>query len=232
MRQESTVIFMGFGNHLKDFDHKMKKLLTIIKNLKKSEEKNLVDARIKEFKEIGKKLSNEIFKELCFCILTANFNAERSIKIQNEICNGFSILNESQLTKKLKELGHRYPSARAKYIFGVRKYKDSLKNIIKSFNTEDELREWLVKNVKGLGYKEASHFLRNVGLGFDFAILDRHIMKNLLKYEIIKEIPKCLTKNCYLSLEKKMKEFSKKVNIPLAELDLLFWSEETGEIFK
>jgi len=29
-----------------------------------------------------------------------------------------------------------------------------------------------------------------------------------------------------------MKEFSKKVNIPLAELDLLFWSEETGEVFK
>ena len=64
------------------------------------------------------------------------------------------------------------------------------------------------------------------------AILDRHIMKNLLKYKIIDEIPRSITKKCYLSLENKMKEFSMKINIPLAELDLLFWSEETGEVFK
>ena len=98
--------------------------------------------------------------------------------------------------------------------------------------TVDSKREWLVKNVKGLGYKEASHFLRNIGLGFELAILDRHIMKNLMKYGVIDEIPECLSKKCYLFFEEKMKEFSEKVNIPMSDLDLLFWSEETGEIFK
>ncbi len=86
--------------------------------------------------------------------------------------------------------------------------------------------------MKGLGYKEASHFLRNIGLGFDLAILDRHIMRNLLKYGVIDKIPECITKKCYLSLENEMKKFSDKIDIPLADLDLLFWSEETGEIFK
>jgi N-glycosylase/DNA lyase len=84
----------------------------------------------------------------------------------------------------------------------------------------------------GFGLKEASHFLRNIGSEFDLAILDRHIIKNLLRYGVIDEIPKSLTKKQYLMIEERMKKFSKKIGIPLAELDLLFWSEETGEIFK
>jgi N-glycosylase/DNA lyase len=95
-----------------------------------------------------------------------------------------------------------------------------------------EAREWLVDNIKGLGYKEASHFLRNIGLGRNIAILDRHILKNLMKYNVINEIPKTLTPKRYLEIEDKMKQFSKKNNIPLDELDLLFWAEETGEVFK
>ena len=89
-----------------------------------------------------------------------------------------------------------------------------------------------MKNVNGLGYKETSHFLRNIGLGKNFAILDRHILKNLKRYGVIKSIPKTLTRKKYLEIERKMKKFSEKIKIPLAELDLLFWSEETGEIFK
>ncbi|GAJ17855.1 unnamed protein product, partial [marine sediment metagenome] len=37
------------------------------------------------------------------------------------------------------------------------------KSIINSNIDEIKLREWVVKNFKGLGYKEASHFLRNIG---------------------------------------------------------------------
>jgi len=208
----------------------MKDLLNVVENLKNSEVKNLVDARVRKFKEITKKPSSEIFKELCFCILTANFNAEKTIKIQNEICDGFLILNEPQLVKKLETLGHRYPSARAKYILDVRKYKDSLKNIIKSFNIEEELREWLVKNVKGLGYKESSHFLRNIGFT-NFAIIDFHIINILTRYNLIKK-PKTLTKRKYLEIEGLLKKIAKKLDLDLAELDLYLWYIETGKILK
>ena len=158
------------------------KLVEKIEKLKRSEIKKTIDSRIKEFKRIGN--GNKIFEELCFCVLTANFNAERSIKIQKEIGFGFYTLSEEALGKRLKELGHRYPNTRAHYICENRKFKNSLKNILKSLKGE-ELREWLVKNIKGFGYKEASHFLRNIGFE-DFAIIDFHIIELLAKNKIIK----------------------------------------------
>jgi N-glycosylase/DNA lyase len=89
-----------------------------------------------------------------------------------------------------------------------------------------------VKKIKGIGYKEASHFLRNIGLGEKMAILDRHILKNLKNYGLIKEIPKTLTRGKYLKIEKKYIEFSKKLNIRPDELDLILWAKETGYVFK
>ena len=64
------------------------------------------------------------------------------------------------------------------------------------------------------------------------AILDRHILKNLTSNGVIDEVPKTLTPKKYLEIEEKMKEFAKSTGIPLAELDLLFWSMEAGEVFK
>ena len=94
-------------------------------------------------------------------------------------------------------------------------------------------REWLVENIKGYGYKEASHFLRNIGLGSDIAILDRHILKNLRKYGAISKIPASVgSRKVYMAIEDKMRAFSKRVHIPIEDLDLLFWSMQTGFIFK
>ncbi len=88
------------------------------------------------------------------------------------------------------------------------------------------------ENVNGLGYKEASHFLRNVGLGEEFAILDRHILRNLKDFGVLPEIPISLTKKRYLEIEEKVRRFSREIGIPMGELDLLLWSKETGWIFK
>jgi N-glycosylase/DNA lyase len=69
-------------------------------------------------------------------------------------------------------------------------------------------------------------------MGDDIAILDRHILKNLIKYGVIDEVPKSLTEKKYTEIEGKMRAFSKEIGIPFSHLDLLWWSEETGEIFK
>jgi len=209
---------------------KMNGLLESVEYLKNSEVKKLVDDRLREFRELGNGSSNEIFKELCFCILTANFNAEKSMKIQMKIGDGLLILPESLLASKLKELGHRYPNTRARYIVDARKHKNSLRTTIKMFNDENKLREWLDKNVKGIGYKEASHFLRNIGYT-DFAIIDFHIIDVLTKYKII-EKPKTLTKRSYLEIEELLRKIAGKLNLNLAELDLYLWYMETGKILK
>jgi len=208
----------------------MKRLLQSIKNLKNGKVKNLVDSRLREFKEIGNGSSDEIFEELYFCILTANFNAERSMKIQRRIGDEFLTISKSDLAKKLRELGHRFPNTRARYIVDARKHKNSLKDIVKMFNDDNELREWLVKNVKGIGYKEASHFLRNIGYT-SFAIIDFHIIDVLTKHNIIKK-PKVLTKRKYLEIENLLREIAGKSNVNLAELDLYLWYMETGKILK
>jgi len=96
---------------------------------------------------------------MCFCLLTANFNAEKSINIQNKIGKYFCTDSKEELSKKLKVHGHRFPNTRAGYIKESIKIKDKLKDVVK-FHDKNSLREWMVKNVKGLGYKEASHFLR------------------------------------------------------------------------
>ena len=207
----------------------MEKLIDKIESLKKGEIGKLVNDRIKEFKDIDKKSTNELFNEMCFCILTANFNAEKSIKIQNEIGECFSNDSEEDLAKKLQELGHRFPNMRASYISESRNCKDMLKRVVESLKN-DELREWLVKNVKGIGYKETSHFLRNIGFD-DFAIIDFHIIDILAKYDLI-EKPKALTRKKYLEIEKILKKIAEKSDLNLAELDLYLWYMETGKILK
>ncbi|MFA6914592.1 MAG: DNA lyase, partial [Endomicrobiia bacterium] len=131
----------------------------------------------------------------------------------------------------------RFHNNKAKYLVEARdkftvNNKISIKEKISSFKSSIELRQWLIENIKGIGYKEASHFLRNIGLGLDLAILDRHILKNLKLFEAIDEIPQTLTPKKYLEIEEKMKIFCKKLKIPMSHMDLLMWCMQTGGIFK
>lgn len=207
----------------------MKSLIEKIETLKNSEIGNLVNQRINEFKKINRNSNDELFQEMCFCILTANYNAEKSIKIQNEIQNCFSTDSTDELSKKLKNYGHRFPNTRAKYISESLKCKDKLKDIVK-FHDKQALRNWIVNNVKGLGYKEASHFLRNIGFD-NYAIIDFHIIDILYDNKLIQK-PKTITKNKYLEIEDLLKKIAKKTNLTLAELDLYLWYIETGKILK
>ena len=208
--------------------------------MKKSYQKKKLEIkeRLEDFKRVWNRSDEEIFAELCFCFLTPQSKARAADRAIKSMIEKKLLLSEKkdQILKEIRIQGIRFPENKTKFILEAREFftrngKIDIKSKLEK-GSVDSKREWLVKNVKGLGYKEASHFLRNIGLGFDLAILDRHIMKNLMKHGIIHEVPKCLTKKCYLSFENKMKNFSKQVKIPMPDLDLLFWSEETGEIFK
>jgi len=200
----------------------MKRLVLSIEKLKSGSVRNLVDRRIREFKQIGEKSGDEIFRELCFCLLTANFDAERAIKIQDAVGDGFVTLSEKSLAATLRALGYRYPNVRAKYIVEAREYVGSLASHME--------REWLVESVKGLGYKEASHFLRNIGYD-DYAIVDFHIVDLLVRHNLIKK-PKTLSRVKYLEIEEILRKIAKKSGLTLAELDLYLWFLETNKVLK
>ena len=200
--------------------------------------KNEIISRLKEFKEIWKMGDdNEVFEELVFCLLTPQSKAricwETVLFLKQD--NSLYTDDQERLSFKLNRV--RFRNNKAKYIINARSLfmknnRIIIKKLISEMKNPFEIREYFVKNVKGMDYKEASHFLRNIGLGEEFSILDRHILKNLLKYGVIDEIPYSLSRKVYINIEKKMKDFSKNIGIPVSHLDLLFWYKETGEVFK
>ena len=204
-------------------------LINKIEDLKNSKISDVINSRINEFKDLNKESNEDLFKEICFCILTANFSAERSIKIHDELNECFLKESEKDLSKKLKEYGHRFPNTRANYISESLKCKNDLSKVIK-FHDKNQIRDWVVKNVKGLGYKESSHFLRNIGFD-DYAIIDFHIIDLLEDYNIIVR-PKTLSKKKYIEIEDKLRKIANETKMTLAELDLYLWYMETGKILK
>ena len=207
---------------------KMNKLVQEVAELRKSNIKKQVDTRLKEFKALGKKDSKQWFSELCFCILTANSKAETAMNIQKQLtAYGFCTLRYNDLRGAIKKNKHRFHNNKAKFILAARQFTD-IKDIITglvSGQGESSAREWLVKNIKGLGYKESSHFLRNVGY-FNFAILDRHILA------LMNEDKKALNKEKYLKIEAKFKQLASKLGMAPAELDLYMWYMKTGKVLK
>jgi len=200
--------------------------------------RNNITARLNEFSQRWKNGTEEdIFAELVFCLFTPQSKAKSCWASVNTLIDKKLLFKgaKAEIAKELNRV--RFHNNKAGYAVLAREQfskngKISIKPLIESFNDVFEAREWLVNNVKGLGFKEASHFLRNVGFGERITILDRHILKNLKKSGVIKEVPVTITKKIYLEIEKKMAAFSKKIEIPLNHLDLLFWCNETGEIFK
>jgi len=201
-----------------DINRLTKKVL----DFKKSEKHREVKKRLQDF-DFSNKKHSEWFSELCFCLLTANATAEGGIKVQNALGKKFHLLRENELSKELKNLRYRFPNKRAHYICVAQKcFK--IKNIIKNMPSK-EARDFLVNNIKGIGMKEASHFLRNTGRT-DVAIIDRHILRSM-GYKV-----KGINRKKYLEIEEKLGRLSRLTGTSLAELDLILWAMQTGKVLK
>lgn len=195
--------------------------------------RDCICARLEEFEKIGKRQDKqELFIELAFCLFTPQSNAHHCWKSVLRLVSHNLLFSapSSRIAKELK--GVRFHNNKSRYLIQARNLFPEFLKLLDQGAFPFDIRDWLVKNMPGLGYKEASHFLRNIGLGQNLAILDRHIMRCLLKCDVIPEIPASLNRKRYLELEQKMKEFSAKIDIPLSHLDLVFWYREKGEIFK
>ncbi len=190
----------------------------------------VVAERLASFKKT-RSSEDALFSELCFCILTANYTAAGGIRIQQLIGDGFLRLPEAELAGRLRSLGHRFPSSRAGYIVKARRLYGGLGILLGSFSTAAEAREWLAGEVKGLGYKEASHLLRNTG-HMDVAIIDRHILRFLKARGLIDDVPGSLTRRRYLCYEQMLRAVAERLGVSLGELDLYLWYMETGKILK
>ena len=178
--------------------------------------KAAIKSRLKEFKKA--RSEKETFQELCFCLLAANTSARMALRVMDSVGDVIFTGTQEQIRNKLHELHCRFYNKRAEYIFHAR-------NIPIRFD-----REYLAENIKGFGYKESSHFLRNMGHS-GYAILDKHVLNAMIEFGIIKKKPNMNKKN-YLLLEKKLQKFSKELGIGMDELDFVLWSRKSAEILK
>ncbi|MFA5834112.1 MAG: DNA lyase [Bacteroidota bacterium] len=193
--------------------------------------KSAIRIRLKEYGNIP---TEQYFYELIYCLMTPQSSAVNAGKAQQE----FELLQyriteiDPEPILFSKEHYIRFHKSKARWIGMMKQNFPMIMEIIIGPLSAEDKRTWLVKNVIGLSYKEATHFLRNIGKNDGLAILDRHIVKNLKYYGVIRTIPKTLTKKHYLSIEKKFQLFAEEIGITIDELDLLFWSNEAGEILK
>jgi N-glycosylase/DNA lyase len=211
-----------------------------ISKLRESYEKKklLIRSRLNDFKQIKKHAADEkLFEEMTFCILAAGTSAKMALRSTEAIKDILLFGDFNQIRKSLIGF-YRYPNLRAYHLIQCREYIKSeysfkIREIINKYKDPTERRGFLARSpgIRGIGFKEASHFLRNCGYS-GYAILDKHIINYLYELELIpsNEVP--TSENRYLEIENILKNFSKDIGIDIDELDLLLWSEKTGEILK
>ncbi len=194
--------------------------------------------RLAHFRAVGRRSDRALFGELCFCILAIQSSA-RSSDAAVRALDREGLLWSGEEADIARFLRHRtrFHNHKAAYLVRARARffspgSPSFKARLDGFGDPREARAWIVAEIKGFGLKEASHFLRNVGRGEDLAILDRHILRNLVRHGVIGRMPTSLTPRRYLAIEARTRTFARTLGVSLGVLDLVLWSRETGEIFK
>jgi N-glycosylase/DNA lyase len=196
--------------------------------------------RLREFDEVWRRGSDaRLWEELAYCIFTAGASARMGLNSVDAVRALLLDGDSDAMTAALKKAGaHRFPVARPQYIVSTRNYFHSdcgmaLRKRLRSFKDPVARRDWLAqeKQVKGLGYKEASHFLRNIGVK-GHAILDKHVMRCLAEVGVIDSAKPPSTRRKYLDVEQQLIRFARDIGIDFDELDLVLWSMKTGEVLK
>ncbi|HEX8370838.1 MAG TPA: N-glycosylase/DNA lyase [Pyrinomonadaceae bacterium] len=194
--------------------------------------------RLAEFEAVWQSGTDaRLWEEMVFCFFTGGCSARMGLRSIEAVRPFLQDGGYEELSGALSGV-HRYPFARAGYIVASRDFLREhcglkLRHKLESFTDDLARRDWLVKEkrIKGLGYKEASHFLRNIGLK-GYAILDKHILRSLAELKIIDDPKPPNTRAKYLTVEQQLKTFARRLEIDFDEMDLVLWSLKTGEILK
>jgi N-glycosylase/DNA lyase len=194
---------------------------------------------------------NELWHELCRCILSSNVPYELALSAWSRLRDLGLIESEwmtvstrsacyGRIAKELRRpiylpkkkdgsyRKYRFPNVRARNIVDAALFIYSqdrdLRRLLECFPSGTEARDYLGKNLPGIGMKEASHFLRDIGYTDSLAIVDSHIISFLRKTGAI-QIPcvSTLTPRLYRQFEKALQTISEDAGLNLAVLDMAIW---------
>ena len=156
-----------------------------------AERQREIKERISEFESVWREGDDaRLWEEMVYCFFTGGCSAKMGLRSVEAVRPLLAEGTETELANALSGV-HRYPNARARYVFASRNFLKEycdlrLRDTLERFRCDLDRRDWLVreKGIKGLGYKEASHFLRNIGFK-GYAILDKHVLRCLAELKII-----------------------------------------------
>lgn len=123
---------------------------------------------------------------------------------------------------------YRFPVARAGQLAqawsAVMESGWSLGQVVAGDGDAEAVRGWLVRNVPGLGPKQASMFLRNVGASYDLAVLDRHVLGYMAAVGIGQGAPKSIgTLRAYQRREAHLRDHARGFGYPVGLVDWAIW---------
>ncbi len=166
------------------------------------------------------KTDEEIFYQLCFCLCTPQTTFKNNTIVIEHLKNlnyYFKNISQSKLEELCKPV--RFYRNKAKWLAEMKEKFIDITYTVRSNFTDYVKRDALVKSVKGLGWKTASHFLRNLG-ATDLAIIDTHVLKFLGV-----EGRSGTFKESYIDLEDQFRKIANKKKLSVAELDIIVWKK-------
>lgn len=123
---------------------------------------------------------------------------------------------------------YRYPYRSAKHIaeslHNIDQKYGSIRNMIRAMNAPSDLRRELIQLCPGIGPKQSSHFVKNIGFTDNVAILDRHILNYLKLIDDVDICPKQVSKiDKYEEVERKFIDKASKFNHAVSVVDQSMW---------
>jgi N-glycosylase/DNA lyase len=184
---------------------------------------------------IEERRPEEIWKHKIFCVLSSQFSALRAASIVSRIVKDISFFDpslsypmiEGACSKFLRnpEIGYRFPNIRARQIslcwFLFAQIKDYYHEYIQSFDTEEQARDEIVRTFPGMGFKQASMFLRNIGACRTLSVIDVHILFYLETCHNWKV--ESLTPKRYLQAEDILRKDALHYGLELNVFDTIVW---------
>lgn len=199
---------------------------------------------------------NELWGKLCLCILSSNVPYELALSAFWHLCNSQLLSQEwiirskiafqqiaSELAKRKylprKKDGsyrkYRFPNIRAKNIVDAAKvlYEENcgLLKLLEEFNfKQEEARCFLARNIPGVGLKQASHFLRDIGYSSTLAIIDSHVIAFLIEVGAVSQGKiKVVTPKIYIRLERVLRDLCNSFGFNLSIFDMAIWRYMRGQ---
>ncbi len=122
---------------------------------------------------------------------------------------------------------YRFPKARSQQLAKARDAiaEKSLSERLSKFSDPKRVRKELVKDISGLGPKQASMFLRNIGRCYDLAILDTHVLRFMdVKNLLCLNKTKINTVKAYERAERIAVNYAKELGYPVGYMDWAIWA--------